>query len=356
MAKQVINISTPNDGAGDTLYVGGGKINANFTELYTAKPTTIGTGGDYTTVGAAIAAGKSGIFLLTSSVSETGSTSLTTGNEAPIYIFSNGKFTWNLNTRAFSYRALKHIFVDVINANFSDNNVLSKTYIYGTSVTIVPSYTYYINHSGCSVTVPNAQCFCNYSLFENCSITPSNTASRIDGAGFKNNTFLGTWGGYLSGDVRGVFNNNVYAGNTVTNVAVSTTSDTGILEMSGNRMQYVNFACIGAGGAYLRLANNFIKSVTTFGVHYIDAVNTKFGGAFSFTGGKFNLANCHFLDNITISVDDVTLTACKVGLPGGGVKKITISAGINDTVIRDLRTEAATTDGGTGSVITEKIW
>ena len=135
--------------------------------LASSLPTLIGTSEVDTNVGAAVAAGKSGIFVLTSNVSESGSTSLLTGNEAPIYIFSNGKFTWNLNTRAFSYRALKHIFVDVINANFSDNNVLSKTYIYGTSVTIVSSNTYYINHSGCSVTVPNAQCFCNYSLFEN---------------------------------------------------------------------------------------------------------------------------------------------------------------------------------------------
>jgi len=34
MSKQVINRSTPNDNAGDTPYVGAGKINDNFTELY----------------------------------------------------------------------------------------------------------------------------------------------------------------------------------------------------------------------------------------------------------------------------------------------------------------------------------
>lgn len=36
MAQQTINISTPDDGLGDTLYAAGGKINSNFTELYNA--------------------------------------------------------------------------------------------------------------------------------------------------------------------------------------------------------------------------------------------------------------------------------------------------------------------------------
>ena len=34
MSKQTINISTPNDGLGDTLRDGMDKVNDNFTELY----------------------------------------------------------------------------------------------------------------------------------------------------------------------------------------------------------------------------------------------------------------------------------------------------------------------------------
>ena len=37
MARQVINTGTvANDGTGDNLRVGGGKVNDNFSELYTA--------------------------------------------------------------------------------------------------------------------------------------------------------------------------------------------------------------------------------------------------------------------------------------------------------------------------------
>jgi hypothetical protein len=42
MSKQTINISTPNDGLGDTLRDGMDKCNDNFTELYTTavEPAT----------------------------------------------------------------------------------------------------------------------------------------------------------------------------------------------------------------------------------------------------------------------------------------------------------------------------
>ena len=36
MSNQPINLGTPNNNDGDSLYVGGVKINANFSELYTA--------------------------------------------------------------------------------------------------------------------------------------------------------------------------------------------------------------------------------------------------------------------------------------------------------------------------------
>jgi hypothetical protein len=36
MAKKTVDISVPNSGKGDTLYTAFNKINANFTELYTA--------------------------------------------------------------------------------------------------------------------------------------------------------------------------------------------------------------------------------------------------------------------------------------------------------------------------------
>ena len=59
MAQQIVNIGTiPGDGTGDHLYVGGDKINDNFTELYaavalnTAKVTNATHTGDATGSGA----------------------------------------------------------------------------------------------------------------------------------------------------------------------------------------------------------------------------------------------------------------------------------------------------------------
>ena len=43
MAKQIINLSTPNSGNGDPLRTAFSKINANFTELYVALGINDGT-------------------------------------------------------------------------------------------------------------------------------------------------------------------------------------------------------------------------------------------------------------------------------------------------------------------------
>lgn len=40
MAQQIINLgATPNDGTGDTIRIGGDKINDNFTEVYASTST-----------------------------------------------------------------------------------------------------------------------------------------------------------------------------------------------------------------------------------------------------------------------------------------------------------------------------
>ena len=360
MAKQVINISTPNDGAGDTLYVGGGKINANFTELYNVKPTTIGTGGDYLTAGAAIAAGKSGLFVLVSNVIENGNTSAITGNEAPIYIYSAGNYTWNLSTFAFAYASEKHIFCDVVNPNFTHISVGSKTFINGTNVILSFTIIYYVFVEKCSITLPNASVLIYYGKINASLITGGgascNLAMMTSGSTYGAITdcnFSGTINSIGCNFMRGSYGSiTFYLGISVTVGASASHTDNALPgvtvdadDISGQIANASISGCvyskIGAGTA----GNNWRYNVA----------NTILTTAHT-TRRRIHYTNCHFQDNLTIGFDDNTLTACKVGNPGGATKKITISAGINDTVIRDLRTEAATVDGGTGSVITEKIW
>lgn len=68
MAKQTVNIGAhPSDGSGDPLRVSFSKINANFTELYTAIETIVPIGGNSTPVTGIVTsvAGKSGNVILT---------------------------------------------------------------------------------------------------------------------------------------------------------------------------------------------------------------------------------------------------------------------------------------------------
>jgi len=321
-----------------------------------SKYTTIGTGGDYSNIGAAIAAGKSGIFILLSNVTETGNVSKTSG-AAPIYVFANGAFTWSLSTYTFAYRASKFVYCAITNPNFTDNNEASKTEIVGVTVTLSATSIYYVNFSNCYITMPNSSVLILYSSFKNNTINGGGASSSLlpITCTIVGNKFTGTFasvGGISQG---GTFNDNY---GTVT--ATVSLNGTASALFSGNNLPNCTLDCNDISGqmvkaevvscVFSKIANGAFNNLSQWNI-----TNCEFTTAFT-TLRRVHFSNCTFNENLTIGFDDNTLTACRVGLPGGATKKVTINSGINDTVIDNLRTEAATTNNGTGSVITEKIW
>ena len=127
MTKQIINVSTPNDGLGDTLRDAFVKTNSNFTELYTSPPGTSGTSGFSGTHGVSGSSGTSG---------SSGVNGIIQG------IGANYNVLWRDTTATYGYNATSGFTWDKVNNRLSIDGIDSKNITAKMDVLGVVGYAY----------------------------------------------------------------------------------------------------------------------------------------------------------------------------------------------------------------------
>jgi len=287
--------------------------------------TTIGTGGDYLPVGAAVAAGKYGEFKFLSNVTETGSTSKVAGSEQPFTILPTN-FVWNLSSYTFQYRGVKNIYCAVTNPNFNYNNIDSNTNIYNSTVTLSTTGGKWINFQNCIITVPNASVTYDTTNIRDSRIVGTNTASVLSFNGGKciNNHFSGTWATYFLSMVAGTYYPSEFTQNYggITGNFSMIGGDT--YWLSDNQLENVTFingdisttrnifidnchfaAYSASGGAanYYTISNSRFKTLATIPNHYSSFSNCTFDASVIVPGftTTFKFALCRFIINLTIN-------------------------------------------------------
>ncbi len=324
---------------------------ANF---IATKVTTVGTGGEYATVGAAVAAGKQGSFLLISNVTETGNI---LSNDKYINITSIGfGVTWNLAGYYFTESTNVPILITCSNMNITTSSITIGRDIYtkftNCYITITASATISDCHfDRCIINLPNY-----YITFIDCYLLNSYITgggsilfflgnSRVIG-----NNFSGTFSQIRP---QGAFDNN---SGTLTTVIYMNLQGNVSNSVSGNNMPNATINSEVAS-VYARFTNNIFKDILTSAsvtASYFDFANCKFTGAFTV---KFicNFSNCKFDGTIIVAQKWCTFIGCHVGSVNAGTKTITINATIDKTIITACRTESAIVDNGTNTSINNNL-
>jgi len=340
----------------DLIYQAAGSNNqhltlAEKTSVLAAKPTTVGTGGEYATVGAAITAGAKRMFLL-SNTTETGDISVSN-----VYIDLNN-FVLNMQsynisgainiengTINFAYSIEKILLTSgantiVSNVTFNNTSTINSARIadggFFQNVTAnLPNYTY--NGFGKSggefngklsyVKLNGGGANCQFVIYI------SSTSQLVD-----NIEFVGTYGATCA-----------YIGKAASNIIYSSASSSklivayaiGVYDANAS----VNKLTIECRGA---LSNFLAASVTAFSNGVVISNGFIFTTS-TITIGRFD--NITFTENVTITGNNVSLVNCLAGSTTAGAKTITVNNTANRTILVGNRTEAAIVDNG---ISTEK--
>lgn len=138
---------------------------------------------------------------------------------------------------------------------------------------------------------------------------------------------------YTANAASSVFTGCSFVGGTMANIAIDKIKFTAC-EL------FPSSAGIAVSGVENQFSNCVIKKPVTFS-----------GNGNIATGTIFDIAG-----DITVTGDQITLSACRVGvLAGGGTSTIDVQAAANDTIIIGTRTDAAITDAGTGTTVAANV-
>jgi hypothetical protein len=328
------------------------------------------TGGDYTTLGAAITAGKTSIFIKDGTYTETGAITLptncllfgesirgakinmngnllTTGEATTIFnlSISNNRDGHNIVIGG-DFTTISNCFIESLRATnptaqmgvITDNNVaVVRCNLIDLRFDIVPVSTnmgnltaIWVQNSGSDawkisniVTGGSASYDSKHLYFAGSECAVSNFV--IWNVGTAGNSCVNISGNY----------------NQITNLSLK--GSTGRVEVSGNYNTVAGYNSDSATNLiYVTGDGNSLSTISTLGLLEVTSA-----------GVHNQIAAAKIDGGVTLSGNDNTIAASSVGaLAGGGAVTITVSAGANRVIIAGCRTDAALTDGGTGTVAT----
>jgi len=327
------------------------------------------SGGDYTTLGAAITAGKTNIYVRAGTYTETGDITLpsycrVTGQamigtiiQMGTYLLTTGNNNNINNLAIYSSRLTHQIILG------SDSVVFNNLFILNQGVNAASKQGLISDNNVARGNI----------YIQNCIIRP-NSANLDKGnwiglyqinAGsiqwYVTNTTLNGQGSTfecISAEMAGKYNRFT---NCVWHEFGQSGSD--ILIVTGTYNHFVscifrstnvgNISVTGAGNVFV---DTFIEGTTIpleidgDNIH-LNSVLSK-GALTNASGGDGNnITGCTFNTGITLGGNNTVISGCRVGADaGGGGSTITISGGATTTVITGCLTDVAISDGGTGTV------
>jgi len=328
MAQQIIDIDIPDSGNGDPLYDGGDKINDNFTELYNAKNITIGTGGDFANIGAAIAAGAISatkkIIQLISDISETGDSVIDTVQDFTIlgnsFTIAMGNWRWytaTLTRVPTIYNATITSAKTDGGANFATAMKLIDCVVNCTGVVSGTVLSSENDLRGCTVNLKNAA--------GGAFIT--SVANKVNN--YQNNTFVGSGSscsisiyGETTASGRLTMSGNYFSGTYSSSSGINLQGQannnyvniTGQLVLATRRDNFNTSGGAGTGNRFSASAgivfsyqnawsgNMFFSPVTTTGNEYCNLSGNIFRDTCNFSNGEVYASSNRFIGAITSSV------------------------------------------------------
>lgn len=377
-ANNALNALLPSQTSNSGKYLTTNGTNTSWADVSSSGgisifDATVGaSGADYTTLGAAITAGKTRILVI-DDTTETGDITLPSnciiegiGREAvtidmATYQFldntaANDNFTFkNLGFRtaitsgrlfpACNKMYWDNIYVDASSATYSSfpifmsaNNNTNNIFLQNVYLDLPDQ-----NNSGISI---------YYGSIENVYINGGGSNCRgaiyITYASCKNAVIKGTW----SSSYAAISAN---ASSTLSNVTSTITAIIGCSTNSTCTNINGSFLSLDVGASDATVSNcivkNFLPNIDGDDNLISNVKCLNGGGTISSGGDRNQFSNCQIYGTITISGNDTTMTGCRVGADAsGGSNTITIASGANRTIISGCRTDAAISDSGTDTV------
>lgn len=357
VAEKAAALAVPNHN--DTLNLNTGDY-LHFTAAEKAnfrasKVTTVGTGGDYATISAAVTANKTNLILI-SNVTEIAGIIVST-----YFSLDLSGFTLNMSTYNFTFTNNINRFIanGTINFAYSVSTSLFEPfnlYVYNVTINNNSTVIRSIISSGgyfdkCTFNLPN---LANCGLGSNSNnFTGSVINCTINGGGSSCTYAISTNGNYtaiISGiTCIGSFGTLLMYGGIITNVIYNAV---GTPELIGNSLHGIFDMTVGrlTVRPSSSLTNFRVSTVNTFGSSlFANISNGEFITSTTIVNSYINISNVSFTSGVIISGDNITLTACKIGSVNAGAKTITIQATADKTILVGNRTEAAISDSGTNT-------
>jgi hypothetical protein len=328
--------------------------------------STVGTGGDYATVSAAISAGKYNLILI-SDVTEISDIGISENTNINL----NGN-TLNLGSNKIARPSLKKLTIHngglTVKLTSSGSSILSRVespeytilnkihFTNNTTVALCPIIDNHAVISECLINLPNVSSggFGGVSggsglnlLVSDCHFIGGGTACQngIQSYSISNNLlFTGT---FKTNDYIAILRGGVHA-----NIIINTSA--------GNRIRVgrcVNLQDI--TGAYAVYCEESISDSLIAGLggaapvpDHVRVSNVNFitPAKAVFNNNKMIMVNCRFSDSVDVNGDDNKISNCNIGTVTSGTKTITVNATANNTIITNCSTEAAISDSGTGTI------
>lgn len=332
------------------------------------------TGGDYTTLGAAITAGKKSIFVANGTVTETGAVTL----PANCLIFGESMYGAKINMAGYLLTTADSttIFNCAISNNLDGNqiviggdfNTISSCFIENLRSTNPTAQMGVITDAN----VARARCHLIDLRFD---VIPAGTNMGnlttiwIQNAGSDawkvHNITLGGSAGFHSKHLYCAASECCISNFLVWNVGTAGNSS---VQISGNYNTITNLQLKGSTSR-IEISGNFntlsgYVADNASNIIYISGDGNVFSGISTLgsisniAGGDHNMIGGSRIDaGVTIAGNDNTIAGSSVGaLAGGGANTITVSSGATRTIISDCRVDAAVSNGGTGTVASYEVF
>lgn len=329
------------------------------------------TGGDYTTLGAAITAGKKSIFIKTGTYTETAN--ITLPSDCMIVGESNQTAIVNMQTNRLISGSNNFIQNLYIRSAVTDRDNFEAT---GSNITLLncwlrnehasnPAVRHGVvgdnNVAASNVNILNCVIYYNVTavdMINRAGAYTQNSGSsnwQIDGC-----VFVGAGTSY-----RGLCISMDASNCTISNCYFNNCGESGIgcvyIGGSNITLSGLTYSSTAAGQVQIYGSYNTVTGVTcgsssdialyTGGTHCV-IENCVFPTASTIASGSNHnlIANSIFRGGLTITGNYNSLSNSRAGADaGGGANTITVSGGATDTIITGCRTDAAISDGGTGT-------
>ena len=340
---------------------------ANFTA---AKVTTVGTGGDYATVGAAITAGRKRLFLL-SNTTETGNISL----EANTHEIDFNIFT--VNMQAFRFNLVQNTYLQLKNGtltgsssifncangdcfyNFENMVLIAGSTMFLNQIHNITAFKCTFNFANIALAMVTDGLYLSTAIFSNCVFNGGGVSCNISMLGS-----TGTKKSMTDCETTGTFNFLGIANANNIRLKSGTVSKIQFYAVGGitNYMNNVIFPntqlFIYASDNYANINNCVFNTIDFPSGSYkglsLKNLELKSTSKQTFGGSNYTADGLIFNGDVDISGDNNIINAMRIQTTAGA--KLTLLAGADNNSIGILHTKAATVNSGTNNtILLEKI-